>query len=525
MPIDPSVALQTRVPQMPDATEVYGRAAALKNLLQRNEMQGLQLQQAQQELQEQQRLRQAYMESGGDIAKTKTRAMQLGVGPKTLQTLDQQILGVREKLANIDAKELEVKKAHTEAIGSAAQAVLQLPPEMRAQGYSQARANLIAQGRITAEEAPEQYPGDEAMQVHANSARTSQQIIDSLLRERQVSADEKRTGLAEQRFQAELPGIQAGVVLKGVEAAGQMVPSNQADWDKWRAGLQPAVQARVPAMYSPTAAADVERMAMTPEQRAGLKLREKATEQGDERIRQGAERIRQGDERLKQGSQRIAITGAMMSGPGPQEEATGEAYLADLSKKAPGMAGQVKAIAEGRATMPSGSRGGAALQLRNAVFQYDPGFNEQRAQVRKAFTTGKVADNIGALNTAIVHAGQLGDVAQALNNGTLTPGNEIYNWAKSKFGDPAVTNFELLKSAVAGEMANALKGQATDVEIHNIAQVIKASGSPAQLRGAVVEGMKVLRAKANTYDERYHQEMPDDKWSPILPSAKRTLEQ
>ncbi len=208
--------------------------------------------------------------------------------------------------------------------------------------------------------------------------------------------------------------------------------------------------------------------------------------------------------------------------PGQQNtKLTGDDFLKTLPS---GTAAQIRAIAEGKDEMPSASsRSQAAQSIRDAVFQYDPTFSKQRAQVRKAFTTGPDAKNIGALNTAIVHLGRLGDAAEALNNGTFTPANEVFNYIKDKFGSEATTNFSLLKDAVAGEVAGALKGNATDIEIEKIGKSIRAANSPAQMKGVVQEGLSVLKDKANTYDERFHRENADDPWSPILPAAKDIL--
>ncbi len=209
--------------------------------------------------------------------------------------------------------------------------------------------------------------------------------------------------------------------------------------------------------------------------------------------------------------------------PGQQNtKLSGDDFLKTLPS---GTAAQIKAIAEGKSGIPSASsRSQAAQSIRDAVFQYDPTFSEQRAQVRKAFTTGPDAKNLGSLNTAIVHLGRLGDAADALNNGTFTPANEVFNYIKDKFGSEATTNFALLRDAVAGEVAGALKGNATDIEIEKIGKSIRAANSPAQMKGVVDEGMSVLRDKANTYDERFHRENADDPWSPILPSAKAALD-
>lgn len=205
---------------------------------------------------------------------------------------------------------------------------------------------------------------------------------------------------------------------------------------------------------------------------------------------------------------------------GPQGSGlSGEEYLALVPDS---IRGRVKAIAEGRAPMPSGyelSRGqGGAIQ--SAVYHYDPEWSEQRAQVRKNLIAGKGGDNIGALNTGTVHLDQLSDAANAMANGSFRPGNQLYNTIRSAFGSSAVTNFEGLKTAVAGEMATALKGNATDQEVRAISDAIQSKNSPKQLADYIDEQLHVLGAKLNTYQERYTQQIPNDKvWSPVLPSA------
>ena len=205
---------------------------------------------------------------------------------------------------------------------------------------------------------------------------------------------------------------------------------------------------------------------------------------------------------------------------------TGEAYMADLRQRNPRFAGVVQGIIEGRVAPPTGraATSGLGAQQMEAVMAADPGWSMQRAQIRKAFATGADGKNIGALNTAIVHLGRLGDAGEALQNGTFIPGNEAYNWLKDRFGSDKVTNFALLKDAVAGEMAAALKGNATDIEIEKMGKSIRAANSPAQMRGVVQEGMAVLADKANTYRERYQQQSMGDTWSPILPSAQAMLD-
>ena len=250
------------------------------------------------------------------------------------------------------------------------------------------------------------------------------------------------------------------------------------------------------------------------------------------------EQIRHNRVEEQQGAQRVAIENAGLGirrveadpfgmyginpnpvGGGAPAQLHGDAFLQTLPAA---LQGTVKAIAEGRQDPISGFAltKGPGAQIMAAVQQYDPQWSAQRAQIRRAFTTGKAADNIGSLNTATVHLDQLAEAAKAMSNGTFVPGNEIWNKVQTMFGGNAPTNFAALQAAVNGEMANALKGNATDPEIANIAKTTQQAGSPAQLAGAIETHLHTLGAKLNTYQERYQQQIPGDTtWSPVMPSA------
>jgi len=204
-------------------------------------------------------------------------------------------------------------------------------------------------------------------------------------------------------------------------------------------------------------------------------------------------------------------------------ELTGEEFMKTIPA---GTAAQVRAIAEGRAAMPSGSsRAAGAQQIRDAVFRFDPSYTDQRAQVRRAFTTGKDGTNIGNLNTAAVHLDQMVEAATAMHNGSWQPGNQLYNYIATKFGAAAPTNYQFVMNAFGGEAANALKGTATDPEIAHVLGSLKPEMSPDQALGVGHTALHVLGAKLNTYQERYQQQIPGDTvWSPVLPSARAVFQ-
>lgn len=195
---------------------------------------------------------------------------------------------------------------------------------------------------------------------------------------------------------------------------------------------------------------------------------------------------------------------------------------ADLYKTFGGKAGIVKAIVEGRQTPPASfaQKSPYWQDVMQKVYQVDPQFNEQRAQVRKAFTTGSDGRNIGNLNTAAVHLDTLGEIAKALDNGTFQPGNALWNQAKTMFGGSVPTSYEALRQAVAGEMDSALHGTSTIPGREAIAATMPAKGAPGQMSNVVNTNLGTLYQKLNTYKERYEQQNPGDTvYSPVLPSA------
>ncbi len=144
MPIDSSIALQTQGPA--DPLERYGKALALKNLIQQGKSQDLQLQTQQTDFDDQQKLKQAYSEAGGDLIKTKENAMRLGVNPKTLIKLQGDVLQQAKDMAELDDKKYTALKSKNEIVGGKLNAVLSAPPDQQPAVYQSARAELIQNG-------------------------------------------------------------------------------------------------------------------------------------------------------------------------------------------------------------------------------------------------------------------------------------------------------------------------------------------------------------------------------------------
>lgn len=506
----------------------YQQAQAEKQRVAESQQEGqlnaLKIQEAQQQMASQQAIQKAYAESQGDLDQTIPKAAQYGALPSDLVALQQKSTAQKKDVAALDKDNLELHATHTTNALNALGPLLAMPEDQAAQQYPVVMGAIIKDHDLGPNDLakvgldPNVYPGHDTFQHVVNGLNGYQKTITNEQTNRKNDAD-----VASLNATAADKTLDAATKQRAQDAAALAVAAKQGP-DAYQAALGQLPYARAKLFEGLTDPAQITRLGMTPEQQ--VKADQTAAQQAQTAAHNQAME-QQGAGRLGVERNRLSLETGMMGGgapagntpPGsPQAKLSGDQYLATLP---PGMANQVKAIAEGRATLPAMSRNLLSGQVRNAVFQYDPDYSDQRAQVRKAFTTGADGKNIGALNTATMHLDQLSNAADALKNGSFQPGNQAYNYFSTVLGQAPPTNFGSLKAAVAGEMATALKGNATDQEIHTMSQNISSAQSPDQLKGAVDTNLHILGAKLNTYQERYNSVNPGDKvWSPVLPSAK-----
>ncbi len=230
------------------------------------------------------------------------------------------------------------------------------------------------------------------------------------------------------------------------------------------------------------------------------------------------------------------ITGPNVSGI--PDVAPGQKNEAFLQTLAPGIQSQVKMLAEGRLAIPSASalRAPYWQGLLQATAKYDPTFDavnyNARNKTRAAFTAGKEAANINALNTVIGHLGKLSQAADDLGNfheGSLGPattlGNKIGNIVSRATGSSKVTNFNTTQKAVSDEVTRVWRqmgGSEKDVEAAR--DNLNASGTPEQLHGAIATYADLLESKLASLNEQYRQGMGTDKIDILRPDTRAVLD-
>jgi hypothetical protein len=144
--------------------------------------------------------------------------------------------------------------------------------------------------------------------------------------------------------------------------------------------------------------------------------------------------------------------------------------------------------------------------------------------VMKSATSGAIATNLTNFNTAIEHAKQLQEDANALDNTNLQTYNKIGNRLNVELGKDAVTNFNVVKNALAGEMSKVFKGgQATDAEIKAVEQPFSAANSSAQLKGAIASAIQLMNSKRDALKAQVEQGRQGKANFGEEPAAKKIL--
>jgi hypothetical protein len=206
-----------------------------------------------------------------------------------------------------------------------------------------------------------------------------------------------------------------------------------------------------------------------------------------------------------------------------------EKFLATLPA---GIAIQVKQMVDGKAQLPSGSsRSPNAQALREAVFRYDPGFDEslwqQRVTANKDFSAGGVAGQmLGAFNLAIQHADKLMKTIDKLDNAKYPAYNAVTNKAIEQSGDPRITAFNTTAHALVGEAGKIFRGsgQVTDQETKAMEAVLNPNGSKAQQVEATKTLVELMKSRVDVLQNRWENAFRGTKdFAFVTPEAQRVL--
>lgn len=247
----PLPALAIKQPESP--LSQVGQIMQLKNLAGAGKLQEaqiaeqqIQLQQQQMALEDQKKIRQAFIDSNGDLGQTIEKASKLGVNPQKLIELKNSQIDQQTKLQTLQKDELANTKAKNDAIGGAAQAILSVAPELRPQAYALKMKELVSQGIIPPQAAQQPYDED-TVKLHAAAAMSAKDQIDIELKKRETAAAELKAQTEAKKLQAEMPGGALQDVGKAEmnDWLAKNPGKGPSDYAKWRASLAPQATVNV----------------------------------------------------------------------------------------------------------------------------------------------------------------------------------------------------------------------------------------------------------------------------------------
>lgn len=175
---------------------------------------------------------------------------------------------------------------------------------------------------------------------------------------------------------------------------------------------------------------------------------------------------------------------------------------ADVESMAQGIAsGKIAPLSGYSLARPAGQAIMARVMDINPT--YDAADWGARQAAVKGFSTGKEGTALRSFNVASDHLDTLGQMADALNNGSTPLLNKIGNAWNQQTGNPAPTDFNAVKEIVGKEVVKAIVAGGGGVgEREEMSRLMDAANSPAQLKGVITHFKDLMDAqKAGLMDQ------------------------
>lgn len=480
--------------QQPSPIQQAGQVLSLKDLMQSSQAQQIQLQNAQQDQDDQQKFRQAFTEANGDPDKTVQIAAKAGVGPKLLVPYQQSVLDRKTKLMTYSKDQLDLQQKQADVIQGAHDKVTAADPADRPAVYAQQTQALKGMGLDTSQ-FPPQYPGDEAFKTIGAAVQGHGQMIKDA-----QSASEASKNTAQGReasARATLDENKANIA---------------ANYQKDPSQLLAQVDAAAPAVQYPGLNMRTKSLVAAALKNGDVESATKAINEASQQVGGIEKEINPAVQANKiatataEGKARAAIQNGGLGSYNVPAGAKGEDALANLD---PATASVVRQIGDGKqdfATMASRMPPAAKTNLAALVAAYNPNFDQATFKIQtkaaEKATSGQWADTRVAYNTGLDHSKNLLDAVDALNNGDVKKLNSLKNYFKTEFGSPDVPTYDAIANAYNHEVTAVIsKGHMTDKEVETGHAVLPDNASPQTLRKVIGAYQNLVLSKRDELDK------------------------
>jgi hypothetical protein len=158
----------TQVRPAPDPLETFQRVIGIQNLTQEGQLRDVQLRQAKLQLDDEDRIRTAWQNSNGDADTFVRNMTQAGVLPRNILAMQEGILAMKKKAADLDQTSLENTVRNHDLIRGQLLSIAGGPQEQKQQNWDSTLTSLEKAGAIKPGQYSHQYPGDDIVTSVAN---------------------------------------------------------------------------------------------------------------------------------------------------------------------------------------------------------------------------------------------------------------------------------------------------------------------------------------------------------------------
>ncbi len=422
-----------------------------------------------------------------------------GSGQKALEA-QQSMIAQRQNYLKMSDDQFATEQKKADLFQGVHDAVTNAKPEDKNSVYQQGLHQLSASG-IDVSKEPIEYPGDDVFAQHLAPIQLHSAFVEQAAKDRQAAQESAKARLdnaqaAHQEFTNKLTeNSKPGDFDKQVDA---LVPPTGAQGQAQNQFVKGQVNAALSRGDLDSAKKFIDQQYQNT-----LGVNKDIAVQTNPQIQAGKVAVAGATAKARQQAQQ----GAPIQIP---QGATGEAALANLD---PSTASAVRMIGDGKAdfsTFTTRTTPQYRQQLAAAVAAYNPDFDQNTYKVRgaeeKGFTSGSQGQQLTAIGTARNHMQTFKDMADALDNGNVLLANRAGNALGMQFGSDKATNFNIAKSAFAGEVGKAFAGANVGVQDRQeLMDKISAASSPAQLKGYADTADKLLEGKQKSLKQSYEQ--------------------
>jgi hypothetical protein len=529
----PLVALMGRPPEITDPQTIQMNAARIRALQGQNQLQPGELQEQQQRIQQGQNTLEQQAITLKD-QKAQTAAWQQwdhknpddltglivkngGSGNAAAQ-MQQTVLGIRAKASDVakndaetGAKNLETEqKMHDDYRGRLTAIIGTSDPAQKQQQWDSEITKEEQAGQIKPGSVSHTYPGDDQAKEWASHYALGSVLAKEAIEKQKADTEQQKAETGEWK---EFPSLG---ILVNTKDGRQISPTGGA-------AMTPGM---MEAKYVALGQKKNQGQALAPDEQAFMKS------------------YAQMKELVPAFTIRNQFTGGGFgpgAGGGPGGGGNGgngnaPAPAPDINKVPLMLRNQVKAVLDYRSPMPPQGRNSAVnTAVRQWVNTIDPNYDETTFPQRNKVLTEYVKDagtgEIGAINTALGHLGELNAAAKALSTNDLPFLHSLASKYNLATGGDAASTYEMILHRVGPEMTKAyLKGGGTEGERGSNEADFALSKGAKQITSNIAESAQLLNSKLaskrQNWDETFRPASDAQKFDNrfLTPDAKKTLD-